>query len=130
MLTLILVSCKNEPKKEEVAQPEVTEEQTQENIADKEIKSLNGEFLFDGNNAVFQMGGQMYAVELNEECKKLAERCKEFQKTKYDFSRVAVTGYIEDNPNKDGWEKQIVIYRIFYVGESQKNDNITIKSSN
>ena len=126
---MITFSCKNEEKQSENNTENTTQEaETQTKQEQKRLIALNGEFLFDGTTAVMQIGDNMYAVEQNDRVKELIEQCEPFKESKYDFVRIAVDGYIVDNPN-EGWEKQIIVKRIINVRKSNADKNITIKSS-
>ena len=126
---MLTFSCKNEEKQSENNTENTTQEaETQTKQEQKRLIALNGEFLFDGTTAVMQIGDNMYAVEQNDRVKELIEQCEPFKESKYDFVRIAVDGYIVDNPN-EGWEKQIIVKRIINVRKSNADKNITIKSS-
>jgi hypothetical protein len=127
-LTFSIIACKQEVKPEIDASSDV--DTTPQTVAEapKRLLSLNGEFLFDGKNAVMQMGNNMFAVEMSDKTKELIKQCEQFKENKYDFVRVAVNGYLVDNPN-EGWERQVLVKTILRVQKSTADKNITIKSS-
>ena len=127
-ITASIIACKQEVKSE-IDAPSETDTTTQTVVeAPKRLLSLNGEFLFDGKNAVMQMGNNMFAVEMSDKTKELIKQCEQFKENKYDFVRVAVNGYLVDNP-EEGWEKQVLVKTILRVQKSTADKNITIKSS-
>ena len=128
LVALLAFSCKNDSKKEAVENTEETTQETDNSQEAPKLLALNGEFLFDGTTGVMQIGNNMYAVKIDEKANELIEQCKAFKETKFDFVRVAVDGFIVDNP-EEGWDKQIIVKRILNVRKSNAEKNITIKSS-
>ncbi|NQY06888.1 MAG: hypothetical protein HRT68_12045 [Flavobacteriaceae bacterium] len=123
-IVLVVIGCKKEAKQEEPTPEEQTEQ-----VAEEAVITMSGEFYYDGTNAVFQrIGGDIYAVKIDENCELLASMSNAFKATKFDFTRANIKAEIVDNPLKNGWDKQIIIKDIINVQRS-KTENITIQSN-
>ncbi len=132
MITVI-VSCKNDQKKEAEA---ISEEKTIVAEEGKTLKqsdgliSLYGNYLYveKDNAAVLQTPTQVYGVVVNDKAKALNVEVEKFKKEPYDMVPVTIRGRIFKNEGTTTeWENKIEIKEILKVSEPNPEENDVIK---
>jgi len=126
MLLLTAVSCKKEVNKaSETTEKEVVVVEVEERA---DIKTLEGEFLYYADAAVFKTPTQIYGVVIDEKMHELATQVAPLKKADTDMVEVVVKGKIvPKGADEEGWPFKVMIKEIVAVKQVATDDNVVIR---
>lgn len=125
ILTVSIISCKNETKTEDASSD------TKTVVTDKEsaLKTIEGEFLFVDGAGVLMGKNFIYGVSLNDVTEELIKQAASKQRDKFDMVPVVIKGDINPKPEgSDVWEEIVTIKEIIKVLEPKGDAPIKIET--
>ncbi len=125
ILTVSIISCKNETKTEDASSD------TKTVVTDKEsaLKTIEGEFLFVDGAGVLMGKNFIYGVSLNDVTEELIKQAASKQRDKFDMVPVVIRGEINPKPQgTDSWEEIVTIKEIIKVLEPKGEAPIKIET--
>ncbi len=124
LLLTVVFSCKKEENK-------TLETVVKEGIVVKEstdVKTLEGEFLYYADAAVFKTTTQVYGVVIDTKMHELADQVAPLKKVDTDMVVVQIKGKIVPKEiDEEGWPFNVEIKEIIKVKQLAADDNIVIK---
>ena len=124
LLLTVVFSCKKEENK-------TLETDVKEGIVVKEstdVKTLEGEFLYYADAAVFKTTTQVYGVVIDTKMHELADQVAPLKKVDTDMVVVQIKGKIVPKEiDEEGWPFNVEIKEIIKVKQLAADDNIVIK---
>ncbi|WP_299675927.1 hypothetical protein [uncultured Dokdonia sp.] len=126
VLTVSIISCKNETKSEEV--PTETNVATDSKSNDG-LKTIEGEFLFVEGAGVIMGKNFIYGVSIDEMTETLIKQVSSQQRDKFDMVPVIIKGEINPKPEgSDVWDEIVTIKEIIKVLPPKGEEPIKIET--
>ena len=136
-LSLLIVSCKNDPKSTDKANETDTQNQTETGVTTTRTvgntnDTFSGMFLYRESDkaAVLQAGSQMYGIVIDEKMKELNKQCQQYKTKDYDMVPVVFRGIKKPNPIENAWKEVIEIKEILSVQKPSGEDGTIIITNN
>ena len=104
---LSLVACGSDSSEE--LQPQETE------MANDSIPTLEGEFIFLSDAAVFKGKDFVYGVSIDSVSRALAEEVEAYKEDQFDMIPVKLKAKIIQNPGRQGWDEIIEIREVLSI---------------
>jgi len=124
LVAVIAFSCKKEVNK-------ASETTVKEDVSikeDKDIKTLEGEFLYYADAAVLKTPTQIYGVVIDEKMHELATQVAPLKKADTDMVEVIIKGKIvPKEADEEGWPFNVIVKKIIEVKQVATDDNVVIK---
>lgn len=110
LVSLLLVACKNSASQCE------------------ECETYIGDFLYFQDAAVLKGKDFIYAVELNEQAKKIAKKIQPIKNEEYDMVEITVKGIVSPkSDNEEGWDEILNIKEIITIADEVSEADILIQ---
>lgn len=93
-----------------------------------DCQTFTGDFLYFEGAAVLKGSNFIYAVELNDQAKKLSDQIEGIKIEAYDMVEVTVKGIVNPKPeNKEGWDEILSIKEIITIANEPSEADILIQ---
>lgn len=93
---------------------------TQQEVVQDSIPTLQGEFIFLSDAAVFKGSNFVYGVKIDSLSKALAKEVEPFKQDQFDMIPVKLKAKIIPNPGMKGWEEFIEIREVLSISVPQE----------
>lgn len=124
VLTLVVMSCKNDTKKEEVSTTNGPTLTTSDNY-----KTIKGEFIYLADAAVLKGGTFIYGVKIDEKMHELQTKVSPLKRDEFDMVPVTIKAEINPKPEgAEGWDEIVTIIEIIDVSSPTSEEPLKIES--
>ena len=125
-----LVSCKDEPKKQESSESQSKPEMVDGKTAKQNdgLVTLAGDFVYYADAAVLQSGNEVYGVVINDKMHELNKMAEPFKKEATDYVKATVRARILPKAaDEEGWPYKLDIQEVLKVEATNPEENNVIK---
>ena len=112
LICVFLFSACGEESRDEL--PETAEPE----VAQDSIPTLEGQFIYLADEAVFKGNNFIYGVVIDSTALDLAEKVKPYKKENFDMVSVVLRAKIRDNPGRIGYDEVIEIREVLELPDT------------
>ncbi len=124
VLTLAIISCKNDSKKEETSTTDTPAFTTSDNY-----QTIKGEFIYLADAAVLKGGTFIYGVKIDEKMHELQAKVSPLKRDEFDMVPVTIKAEINPKPEgTEGWDEIVTIKEIIEVSSPTGEEPLKIES--
>lgn len=128
LIATVLISCKNESKKDSEENINSTDENERTEKQSDGLTLLKGDFIYFANAAVLQTHREVYGVIIDEKMHELNKQVEQYKIEVTDMVPVEIRGKIIPKPeNEEGWPYRVEIKEILKVSKPNPEDNEIIE---